>query len=118
MFISKYKKQVAETIIAPMLAFIDGDEEPAYSKADVQQCEALLDTYLNALNTINHPTDSEIMEQVRQIVLALNDLNEATDYCLIETNEREALWEVIQTSAIEAGLQNADEDITAEWRDW
>lgn len=118
MLIQKYQKQMAETILAPMLAFIEEEEEAEYGKADVAQCEALLSTYLNVLGTMSQPTDDQILEQVRLLVLALNDLNETLDYSLIETDAREAIWELIQTSAIEAGLKNASEDITAEWREW
>ena len=68
--------------------------------------------------SMSNPTNDDIMEQVRILVLALNDLNEATDYALIETEAREALWEIIQTSAVASGLKNAPDDITEEWRDW
>lgn len=110
--------QMNETVIMPMLEFIEGDDEAEYSETDVQRCKELLDAYLHALGAMTRPTDAAIMEQVKQLVLTLNELNEATDYALIETDARESLWEIIQTSAVEAGLQEASEDITEEWRDW
>lgn len=42
-------------------------------------------------------------------------------YCyekLIETTEREVIWELIQSSAVECGLQDVKDDITEEWREW
>ena len=63
------------------------------------------------------------MKQVEAVVLALNHLNEETDYCLIETDEREALWQVIQESAVECGLsakciEENEGDVTGAWREW
>ena len=58
------------------------------------------------------------MEQVKNLVLALNRLNEKTDYSLIETDARECIWEIIQSSAVECGLREASEDVTEEWREW
>ena len=37
---------------------------------------------------------------------------------MIETEERENIWELIQTSAVECGLQDPTDDITEEWREW
>ena len=70
------------------------------------------------LGRLEEPSDEEIMNQVKELVLALNDLNEKTDYSLIETDAREAIWEIIQTSAIDCGLKEYGDDITEEWREW
>lgn len=75
-------------------------------------------TYLEVLAAMTEPSDKAIMEQVKTLVLALNDLNEKTDYSLIETEAREAIWEVIQTSAVACGLKEYADDITEEWREW
>lgn len=53
-----------------------------------------------------------------QGVLALNDLNEELDYALIETVEREAICELIQTAAVDCGLQDVPDDVTEDWRAW
>lgn len=63
-------------------------------------------------------TDEKILKQVKKTVLALNKLNERTDYCLLETDEREALWEIFQNSAVACGLRETDGDVTEEWREW
>ena len=49
-------------------------------------------------------------------MLALNDLNEELDYALIETVEREAICELIQTAAVDCGLQDVPDDVTEDWR--
>lgn len=51
-------------------------------------------------------------------MLALNDLNEELDYALIETVEREAICELIQTAAVDCGLQDVPDDVTEDWREW
>ena len=119
MDIAKYKIQVTEEIVEPMISFMeDCGEDAEYTKKDVAKCETLILNYLSALEALAEPSDAAIMAQVKKVVLALNKLNEKTDYSLIETDAREAIWDVIQSSAIECGLQTEEEDITGEWRDW
>lgn len=122
MNLSQYKTTVLETIIEPMISFMNDcneDEDGCdYRAEDVEQCKHLLYTYLEALASMTDPSDDTIMEHVKILVLALNDLNEQTDYSMIETGEREAICEIIQTSAIECGLKEYSDDITEEWREW
>ena len=113
-----YKKQVEENIVTAMLDYMSEDEDCGYSKKDVQKCERLLVKYLDKLNKLKNPTDELIMEQVKNIVLALNKLNDKTDYSLIETDAREDIWQIIQDSAVECGLNPTIEDVTEEWREW
>lgn len=58
------------------------------------------------------------MEHVKKVVLALNKLNDKTDCCLIETDAREEIWQIIQDSAVECGVSPTIEDVTEEWREW
>lgn len=113
-----YKKKVKENIIPAMLDYTSEDDDCGYSKKDVKKCERLLLEYLDKLSRLSNPTDELIMEQVKKIVLALNKLNDKTDCCLIETDAREEIWQIIQDSAVECGLSPATEDITEEWREW
>ena len=119
MDIAKYKARLSDNVIAPIIDYMEElGEDCEYSKKDVQKCEKILAEYLESLASLPVPTDEGIMKCVKKAVLALNKLNEKTDYALIETVERESIWELIQTSAEECGLQNPAEDITEEWRDW
>ena len=118
MDIKAYKKQLKETIITPMKEYMKEVEDCGFSKKDIKKCESLILEYLTALEKLRNPGNQEIMEQVETLVLALNQLNEDTDYCMIETVEREAIWEIIQTSAIACGLTDHADDITEEWREW
>ncbi|MBP3366043.1 MAG: hypothetical protein J6K96_03505 [Treponema sp.] len=113
-----YKKQVKENVVAAMLDYMSEDEDCDYSKKDVQKCESLLLEYLDKLDNLANPTDESIMAQVKDVVLALNTLNDETDCSLIETGEREEIWQIIQDSAVECGLSSPAGDITEEWREW
>ena len=114
MDITKYRQMVDENYRS-MIEFL-GDDETFYTKDDVLDCANILYGYLEALETMEDPDDDKIMEEVKNVVLALNDINECTD--MIETVEREAICEIIQESAIECGLECYEDDITEEWRDW
>ena len=118
MDIQLYRTKTTEIVIKPMIDFIEEWGGDGYTTEDVQKCEALIHHYLDNLADMTCVTDEAIMEQVKVLVLALNDLNEATDYSLIETDAREAIWEVIQTSAVDRGLQDVPDDVTEEWREW
>ena len=118
MNIAEFKDMAKRLVIDPMIEFIEEFDCEDYTHKDVQQCESLIHTHLDALNSLTTPTNEAIMEQVKILVLALNELNESTDYSLIETEAREAIWEVIQTSAVACGLTDAPDDVTEEWRDW
>ena len=120
MDLAKFQEMTQRLVIDPMMEFIieEDDDCNDYTPEDVQKCQSLIDAYLNALNNLAVINNEAIMAQVQRVVFALNDLNEATDYTLIETEAREALWEVIQTSAVACGLTDAPDDITEEWREW
>lgn len=118
MNVAQFKEKTTEIAVNPMIEFIEEWGAEGYTREDVRKCEALIHDYLDTLGTMSEPTDASIMEQVKCLVLALNELNEATDYSLIETDAREAIWEVIQNSAVACGLQDVPEDVTEEWRDW
>ena len=115
---NRYQEQVIETVVEPMLSFMEEWDDCDYSAEDVQVCKSLINTYLETLDGMSEPSDEEIMEQVKILVLALNELNEKTDYTLIETDAREAICEVIQASAVDRGLKEYGEDITEDWREW
>ena len=118
MNLNEYKDKAVEIVIEPMISFMEDWDDCDYTIEDVETCKFLIYTYLEALAEMVEPTDEAIMEQVKNLVLALNELNEKVDYSLIETEAREAIWEVIQTSAVDCGLKEYGDDITEEWRDW
>ena len=121
MDINKFKTMLAEKVTGHMthyMDFFDEEEECPFTKEDVEKCGLILLEYLESLAALSSPTDQAIMDCVQKAVLDLNQLNEDTDFSMIETEERENIWELIQTSAVEAGLQNVTDDITEDWREW
>lgn len=118
MNVAELREMTARLVVGPMIEYLEEFEGDEYTRADVEQCEALINTYLDALDALTPISDAAIMEQVKILVLALNDLNEATDYGLIETEAREAIWEVVQTAAVSRGLVDVPDDVTEQWRDW
>ena len=119
MDIVKFKTMLVDNVISPMIQFMEEwSDDCEFTKKDVQKCEKILTEYLDSLASLSAPSDKDIMKCVKKAVLALNKLNEKTDYALLETEERENIWELIQTSAVECGLQDPADDITEEWREW
>lgn len=113
-----YKEQTIENVITPMIEFMEEWDDCDYTREDVQRCHERIDSYLEALDAMSEPDDEAIMEQVRELILDLNELNDAAGYSLIETDAREEICEIIQNSAIDRGLQHYSDDITEEWREW
>lgn len=99
----------------------DPDFDAGYTQAHIDQCEQHLDAFLVDLSQVSEPgKQAKILLAVKTVVLNLNELNEACDSPLIETLEREYLCEFIITAAKQAGLEinDDDDDITYEWREW
>ena len=118
MNLNEFKDQVIESVVNPMLSFMEEYEIEDYTSEDVDRCKTVLFNYLEALAHMDSPSDEEIMEQVKKLVLELNELSEQTDYAMIETDERESICEIIQSSAVECGLTAYEDDITEQWREW
>jgi len=113
-----YKKQVKEKVVSAMLEYMSEVEDSGYSKKDIQKCECILLKYINKLSSLKNPTEELIMKQVKKVVVALNKLNEKTEWGLIETDAREEICQIIQDCAVECGLSPTIEDVTEEWREW
>jgi len=118
----KYKEKIITTVVEEMLSFMQSIEEDGndagFTSDDVDECKEILFDYIDALDELEDPTDEEILAEVETAVVALNELNENTDCTLIETMEREAIWEIIQDAAEESGLEEKYDDVTEEWREW
>lgn len=118
MNVKDYKEQIAETVERDMLDFMREYEDCGYTEKHVKKCVKLLESYIDSLAALSAPDDASIMNCVKNTVLELNRLNEQTDYALIETEQREAVWEIIQNAAEECGLSDPPDDVTEQWREW
>ena len=102
-----------------MVEFMKEYPDCGYAQKHINKCAKILKKYEKGLLALkNKADDSKIMKYVENVVNALNELNNKTEGCLIETDQREDLFVFIQEKAINAGLTNMDEDITEEWREW
>ena len=108
-------KEISQRLEKEMIEYIDR-AGASYSKEDVATCMNLLSTYLKALDTCS--SKEEVMKAVKKVVLELNALNEASEYEMIETDQREDIAEIINLSASLKGYNSQDEDLTEDWRDW
>ena len=89
-----------------------------YAAADIDECERIIDRFLDIARTAQSDDGAAVRTAVKQIVLALNALNARCGHTLIETDQREGLCELILGAASEAGAVGRDEDITEPWREW
>ncbi|HWO95634.1 MAG TPA: hypothetical protein VNM45_04730 [Bacillus sp. (in: firmicutes)] len=95
---------------------MDEDDDP-FTDENINETNMVLDSYINDLKKLgDKPTEENILECVKEVVIRLNELNDKYDY-FIETMEREELYEFITEAAHIAGLES-EEDITEEWREW
>lgn len=92
-----------------------------FTEEILELCDQVLSIFINkleALDQSNVNRDQEILEYIKQAVIAFNELNDENDY-FIETMEREELAEFIDNAARAAGLTvEKGFDITEEWREW
>lgn len=102
----------------PTSTWLENDEENEFFTAEnIAALNHVLDTYLSNLEQLgDNPTESQVIETIKEVVLQINDLNEQYDY-YIETLEREDLYVFITTGAQLAGVES-DDDLTEEWREW
>lgn len=109
-------KSLLKSIQYGMLDFIEGEEQPAYNPEDVTACIKLLLEFMSSMASETQTLDSA-KDQVRELVIALNELNEECHECLIETDQREEICEFIQKVMLTAQVE-FDGDITEQWREW
>ncbi len=102
----------------PTTSWVEYDEDGEFfTEENISATNNVLDTYINNLQQLGeNPTEVEVMQVVKEVVMKLNELNIEHDH-FIETMEREDLYEFIDTAARIAGLES-EEDITEEWREW
>jgi hypothetical protein len=93
------------------------EDDDLFTEENINATNEVLDSYLNSLKELkDNPTEEEVLECVKKVVISLNELNENYDY-FIETIEREELYEFITEAARIAGFES-EEDITEDWREW
>jgi hypothetical protein len=107
-------------VLDSMLRYMNRTREnfsPGYCEDDIARCESILGEFLRDLQSTG-PTEENIMRCVKKAVLDLNQLNEQTNHCLIETGQREDICSYIDFAVRKAGLDTSGRDITEAWREW
>lgn len=128
MTLADFEKRLAEEVVAPMQSYLticreDGGEVD-FSEKHIAKCAALMRDYAEILTKLTKPQgaarDKEIMAAVKTLILALNKLNEKTNYTMLETDERENICALVHDVAIACGLSDIpdDDDVTGEWREF
>ncbi|WP_182503501.1 hypothetical protein [Peribacillus huizhouensis] len=93
----------------------DGDD--IFTLKNIEATNKVLDSFINNFKKLGvKPKKGEILENVKEVVIQLNELNDKYSY-FIETMEREELYEFITEADRIAGLK-VEGDITEEWREW
>jgi hypothetical protein len=92
----------------------DEDGDAAYTRADIDECMRIVDTYLAA---VRRTPPTGLIPLVRDAVLRLNALNDRCEGALIETDQREDLCEILLVAARSAGMTEQG-DVTEPWREW
>lgn len=115
------KPEIAEKktyLLHWMYDFIEDDDEPAYQKADVEECDQLLTAFINQVASDPQANDLIwLTSQVEILVKSLNQLNIKHEYQLIETDQREDICALIDLVVADAG-HHYEVDITEPWRQW
>jgi len=101
-----------------MYDFIEDDDEPAYQKEDVQECDDIVTAFIHNIDTSIQKSDyTWVLKQVETFVKTLNALNIKHENQLIETNQREDLCDLVELVVLHTG-HPYKADITEPWRKW
>lgn len=125
-----WREQVASEAAELANGTLDPEEAFAAELFPVSLLDAT-DTVLARFETVimrlTDPTDDEIMDTIRQVVLELNRVNDDHNGAGYETGEREQLCDYIDSVLGEAGIDvpalaercGIDRwELTDEWREW
>lgn len=118
--LEKSDSEISESytsLISGMIRFIGyEDTKDLYSPSDVEKCVHIVDNFLDAMKSSSDKEQG--MEIVKNTITELNDLNDACDGSLIETDQREELCTILNTTCINKDYSTHEEDITEDYREW
>lgn len=90
----------------------------SYNKAVRKAIPVLSKAFYSFLNKVaNQKNEEKYLELVEELVESINQINDYTDHCLIETDEREVICTFIDTASKKHGY-NFGYDITEHKRKW
>ena len=128
MTFAEFDQRLTDEVLTPMRNYLkiclDVCGETDFSDRHIEKCADLMREYGKTLSNLTVPQgavrDKKIMAAVKKLVLALNKLNEKTDYAMLETEERDSICVLVQEFAVACGLTDIpeDDDVTGEWREF
>ena len=94
-----------------------------YTKENCNKARAIFDVLIQDLISLGPSApENNKLAKFKTAVLALNDLDEELDCCLIETGEREDLCKLCNAICKAAGMEPTKygdgEGPASEWREW
>ncbi|MDR2090555.1 MAG: WGR domain-containing protein [Clostridiales bacterium] len=95
----------------------EGEGECGVYEGHIAAADCILEEFTDAVCR-GLGSEKTIMLAVKNAVSAFNRLNESTDYSLIETEERELIWDYMDSAVQLAGIDTEGKDITEDWREW
>jgi hypothetical protein len=120
------KQQIIEEMVSYM-KYGDADDEtdeaydpefePGYTQAHINECDSILTDFLGSVNAHFGADTLVLINNVKTVVLALNQLNEKCEQAIIETMERDDICALIDKALKQAGL-NLNYDVTEQWREF
>lgn len=98
--------------------YSDGLEQ--YTPENCEKAEIIFFNLINKLKKNKSHGKNTKLKLIKESVLNLNNLNEELDHCFIETLEREELCEIYDNIADAVGfdIQEYEDGIISEWREW
>ncbi len=111
-------KEIKKRLLEGMREF-QKECDGAYHIWDVWKVDCILKRYYRKMYKCHKSGKGEFMDIVKEAVIAFNELNEKCDCSLIETEQREDICIYMMKTAYSFNfIQDENEDITGEWRDW
>lgn len=108
---------IQNKLSAEMLDYIEDDDFPPYGSEQVEICMTLLRDFVDDIQVMEVDDPGLASNKVQRLIVELNQLNNQYDGCLIETEQREDICELIDLVLAESGYE-FEGDITEEWREW
>ena len=110
--------ETKKELLQGMLRYIEDDDDPPYTSSDVEECGAILDQFISEVMESEEKGNFDwVKSKVKELILVLNAFNEKHKRTIIETDQREGIYDLI-SKVMEGAGHHVSEDITEEWREW
>lgn len=112
---NKSIKEIIEILKVGMLDYLQYTDN-AYTKEDVEKCIKLIENFDKKIT--ESKSKIEGLKLIEEVVIKLNTLNNKCGGRLIETDQREAICQIIINAGFEKGYNAKNEDTTEKFREW